>query len=193
MATFVLEDLNGDISAVAFPKTYEKYTALIKDDEKLFIRGRFDDTDDRGSKIIASDIVSFEEASQPGFRGFGRPNRYNQASAQHDDVKSSAQTVTEKPIDMQAAADKAFGRNASANASVVPSKGLFIRFENRNACTSGLSMLRETLKAYPGEEPCVIFIKEEKLLKTLEERVCITDDLLQSLYVCFGKDNVAVK
>ena len=94
---------------------------------------------------------------------------------------------------MQAIADKAFGRNASANASVVPSKGLFIRFENRNACTSGLSMLRETLKAYPGEEPCVIFIKEEKLLKTLDERVGITDDLLQSLYVCFGKDNVAVK
>jgi hypothetical protein len=54
-------------------------------------------------------------------------------------------------------------------------------------------MLRETLKAYPGEETCVIFIKEEKLLKTLEERVGITDDLLQSLYVCFGKDNVAVK
>ena len=101
----------------------------------------------------------------------------------------------EKPVDLQAIADKAFGRTPgkAADASVVPSKGLFIRFENRNACTSGLSMLRETLKAYPGDEPCVIFIKEEKLLKTLEERVGITDDLLQSLYVCFGKDNVAVK
>ena len=54
-------------------------------------------------------------------------------------------------------------------------------------------MLRETLKAYPGEEPCVIFIKEEKLLKTLDEKVSISDDLLQSLYVCFGRDNVAVK
>lgn len=196
MATFVLEDLNGDISAVAFPKTYEKYTALIKDDEKLFIRGRFDDTDDRGSKIIASDIVSFEEASQPGFRGFGRQNysRGNSFGAYKKQGGSQNQSAAaEKPIDMQAIAEKAFGRNASANASVVPSKGLFIRFENRNACTSGLSMLRETLKAYPGEETCVIFIKEEKLLKTLDVRVGITDDLLQSLYVCFGKDNVAVK
>nr|MCR5440777.1 hypothetical protein [Lachnospiraceae bacterium] len=206
MATFVLEDLNGDISAVAFPKTYEKYSTLIKDDGKLFIRGRFDDTDDRGSKLIASDIVSFEEASQPGFRGFGRQNysrgnsfgtyRKQDGKAQQPAGAESPQhPAAEKPVDMQAIADKAFGRatGKSASASVVPSKGLFIRFENRNACTSGLSMLRETLKAYPGEEPCVIFIKEEKLLKTLEERVGITDDLLQSLYVCFGKDNVAVK
>ena len=206
MATFVLEDLGGDISAVAFPKTYEKYSTLIKDDEKLFIRGRFDDTDDRGSKIIASDIVSFEEASQPGFKGIGRPN-YNRGNSfgtyrkqdgkaqQPAGTESSQRPAVEKPVDMQAIADKAFGRTPgkAADASVVPSKGLFIRFENRNACTSGLSMLRETLKAYPGDEPCVIFIKEEKLLKTLEERVGITDDLLQSLYVCFGKDNVAVK
>ena len=54
-------------------------------------------------------------------------------------------------------------------------------------------MLRETLKAYPGDEPCVIFIKDEKLIKTLEEKAGITDDLLQSLYVMFGRDNVAVK
>lgn len=229
MATFVLEDLSGDISAVAFPKTFEKYRVLIKDDEKLFIRGRFDDTDDRGSKLIASDIVSFEEASQPGFKGFGRQN-YNRSytagtykkqggnqnqsaaaesrqpaggrgggaqksAAMENPQYSVADKPVEKPVDMQAIADKAFGRTPgkAASASAVPAKGLFIRFENRNACTSGLSMLLETLKAYPGEEPCVIFIKEEKLLKTLEERVSITDDLLQSLYVCFGKDNVAVK
>ena len=221
MATFALEDLNGDINAVAFPKTYEKYSALIKDDEKLFIRGRFDDTDDRGSKIIASDIVSFEEASQPGFKGFGKyfgktgrsfpTKQASQTSgSQAGTAKLAPQTLgsqagtgaaqtesapaqAEKRVDVQAIADRAFGRSGAGGSAVVPSKGLFIRFENRNACVSGLSMLRETLKAYPGAENCVIFIKDEKLIKTLDERVSISDDLLQSLYVMFGKDNVAIK
>ncbi|MCR4792620.1 MAG: DNA polymerase III subunit alpha [Lachnospiraceae bacterium] len=229
MATFSLEDLSGDMSAVAFPKTFEKFRAMIRNDEKLFVRGRYDDTDDRGSKIIASEMVTFEEASAPGFKGFtrwrsGGGKGYSDAG----DVRNTAasQPATSKPtaasshiatdapgkaggqggsavekkqdssrlMDTQKVADNAFGKNkTSATSSSIPSHGLFVRFEKRSAYDSDLPLLTETLSAYPGDEPCVVFIKETKQLKTLDVKTSITDDLIKSLSIMFGSANVAVK
>ena len=203
MATFMLEDLSGDISVVAFPKTYEAHSAMIRNDSKLFIRGRYDDTDDRGAKVIAAEVVTFEVASEPGFKGFTRQRSYN-SSRYNSSGRQSAQTVTntgnsesEKPaklINTQEIADKAFGKTPShAPASSIPNTGLFIRFDDMKAYEAGLPLLTETLAAFSGSEPCTVFIKETKQLKTLDVKTAISDDLLQSLYVMFGRSNVAVK
>ncbi len=170
MAIMTLEDMAGDISCVVFPKTYDKYSELIREDEKLFIRGRFDDTDDRGAKIIAMDMVTFDEAAQPGFRGFVRKNNSRPA-------QTAAPSIT-PPVQPSA---------------TIPTHGLFIRFDNLRACDDGMALLNETLNTFPGEDPCILFIKDRKLLKTLDTKTGICDDLLTSLYVLFGKENVAVK
>jgi DNA polymerase-3 subunit alpha len=205
MATLTLEDMKGLISVVVFPKTYDKYTELIRDDEKVFIRGRYDDTDDRGAKLIASDIMSFEEASRkkPGDRtsgyagktpgdagnksgkGSNAPGYRNGSDAPESGGRKYDSKIPEKVPRLDAANVK--------QASSVPGKGLFIRFENMDSYKAGLPLLSETLKAYPGDEACIVFISSEKRLKSLEEKVKISDDLLGSLFVLFGKSNVAVK
>ncbi len=193
MATLTLEDMKGLISVVVFPKTYDKYTELIRDDEKVFIRGRYDDTDDRGAKLIASDIMSFEEASRkkPGDagnksgKGSNAPGYRNGSDAPESGGRKYDSKIPEKVPRLDAANVK--------QASSVPGKGLFIRFENMDSYKAGLPLLSETLKAYPGDEACIVFISSDKRLKSLEEKVKISDDLLGSLFVLFGKSNVAVK
>jgi len=75
----------------------------------------------------------------------------------------------------------------------IPAHGLFVRFSDRKAYEGGLELLEEALKTYPGEEKCVVFTQAEKQLKVLGTGVNLSDDLLSSLYVMFGRDNVAVK
>ena len=195
MATFKLEDLTGEIDLVAFPKTYEKASSAIAEEEKLFVRGRYDDTDDRGAKVIAMDVVTFEEASQPGFRGFGR--RGGQGYLRQSSGNAQAPSDAEKAAaESRKVAEKAFRKGDSApkaTGNSIPSHGLFVRFSDRKAYDGGLALLEEALKTYPGNDRCVVFTQAEKQLKVLDICVNISDDLLASLYVMFGRDNVAVK
>ncbi|MBO4908070.1 MAG: DNA polymerase III subunit alpha [Lachnospiraceae bacterium] len=201
MATFKLEDLTGEIDLVAFPKTYEKAGNAIAEDEKLFVRGRYDDTDDRGAKVIAMDVVTFEDASSPGFRGFGRRGGavYVRQTAGQTQSGSSAQSPMDSEkaaMDSRKVAEKAFKKGDSAPKATggsIPSHGLFVRFADRKSYEGGLALLEEALKTYPGEDRCVVFTQAEKQLKVLNECVNISEDLLNSLYVMFGRDNIAVK
>ncbi|MBP3266283.1 MAG: hypothetical protein J6L84_04960, partial [Clostridiales bacterium] len=201
MATFKLEDLTGEIDLVAFPKTYEKAGNAIAEDEKLFVRGRYDDTDDRGAKVIAMDVVTFEDASSPGFRGFGRRGGavYVRQTAGQTQSGSSAQSPMDSEkaaMDSRKVAEKAFKKGDSAPKATggsIPSHGLFVRFADRKSYEGGLALLEEALKTYPGEYRCVVFTQAEKQLKVLNECVNISEDLLNSLYVMFGRDNIAVK
>jgi DNA polymerase-3 subunit alpha len=52
MGFFVLEDLVGSVEVVAFPKVYEKYSKVISEDAKLFVRGRVSAEDEKASKLI---------------------------------------------------------------------------------------------------------------------------------------------
>ena len=162
------------------------------------------------------DVVTFEEASQPGFRGFGRRGgsgyaRQNAsgasqyASGQARTAQGHAQggSYAQAPSDAEKAAaesrkvaEKAFKKGDSApkaDGNSIPSHGLFVRFSDRKAYEGGLALLEEALKTYPGEDRCVVFTQAEKQLKVLDVGTKISDDLLASLYVMFGRDNVAVK
>ena len=213
MATLVLEDLSGDIDVVVFPKSYERYEQILRDEEKVFVRGRFDDTDDRGAKINASDIVTFDEASSPSFRGFSRNagafRAYGKGAADrafgggqgHGTVSSNGSDTASGGRQPHAPDDKKSTANIDLNIKKRPeatkdqvaSGGLFIRFADKKAYEGGVKLLTETLSSYPGSAPCTVFISSDKALKVLDMRVAISDDLLSSLRVLFGSSNVAVK
>ncbi len=61
MAFFLLEDLVGTVEVVVFPRDYEKYHQLIKEDARLFVQGRVSGEDDKASKLICEKIWAFEE------------------------------------------------------------------------------------------------------------------------------------
>jgi DNA polymerase-3 subunit alpha len=64
MAFINLEDLVGNVEVIVFPRDYEKYASIIKEDEKVFIRGRASVEEDKDAKLICSRIVTFDEAEK---------------------------------------------------------------------------------------------------------------------------------
>ncbi len=61
MARLVLEDLEGSVEAVAFPRTYEEYSDQLRADKLIFLRGRADRKMERLS-IIVEEVIPLEEA-----------------------------------------------------------------------------------------------------------------------------------
>ena len=58
-ASSTLEDLDGSIEAVLFPQTYEKCRVARRRDAVVRVKGRVEE-DDRGRKLIVSDIEPFD-------------------------------------------------------------------------------------------------------------------------------------
>lgn len=61
MAFLQLEDLVGTVEVIVFPKDYEKNANKLIEDGKVFIRGRVNVEEEKGAKLIAEAITSFED------------------------------------------------------------------------------------------------------------------------------------
>ncbi|MCM1135475.1 MAG: DNA polymerase III subunit alpha [Clostridium sp.] len=61
MAFLQVEDLLGSIEVVVFPRDYEKYSAKLTEDNKIFVRGRVSLEEDKDGKLICEKITSFDE------------------------------------------------------------------------------------------------------------------------------------
>ncbi|RDU24199.1 DNA polymerase III subunit alpha [Anaerosacchariphilus polymeriproducens] len=61
MAFITLEDLVGTLEIVIFPKDYERYSGLLEQDGKVFVKGRVSVEEEKAGKLICEKIVSFQE------------------------------------------------------------------------------------------------------------------------------------
>jgi len=61
MAFAVLEDLFGSVEIVIFPSLYKKYRSILVDDAKVFIKGRVDAGEDKDGKVLAQDVIRFDD------------------------------------------------------------------------------------------------------------------------------------
>jgi DNA polymerase III subunit alpha len=61
MAILVLEDLTGQVEAVVFPKSYQRFGELLQVDTRLMVWGKVDKRDDRPAQLIVEDIEPIEE------------------------------------------------------------------------------------------------------------------------------------
>ena len=61
MAFLTLADLVGTVEIVVFPRDYEKNSAMMNVDDKVFVRGRVNAEDDKASKLICETIDSFDD------------------------------------------------------------------------------------------------------------------------------------
>lgn len=59
MAFLTLEDLVGSVEVIVFPNAYEKYSAQLMEDNKVFIEGRISVEEDRVGKLICEKVTSF--------------------------------------------------------------------------------------------------------------------------------------
>ncbi len=61
MAFLTIEDMEGSVEVVLFPKDYEKYRPWLTEERKLFIRGRVSVSEEAQGKLICEQIVAFED------------------------------------------------------------------------------------------------------------------------------------
>ena len=76
MAFFNLEDLVGTVEVVVFPKTYEKCSDNLVEDNKVFITGRVQADDEKDGKLICESIVSFEQVPKKLWIKFATKENY---------------------------------------------------------------------------------------------------------------------
>ena len=78
MAFFQLEDLVGNVEVVVFPKTYEKCSANLIEDNKVFITGRVQADDEKDGKVICESIQSFDEIPKKLWIKFSTKESYQE-------------------------------------------------------------------------------------------------------------------
>ncbi len=64
MAFITIEDLLGTVEVVVFPRDYEKNREYLEVDQKVFIKGRVSEEEEKASKLICEKIVPFERKKQ---------------------------------------------------------------------------------------------------------------------------------
>ena len=64
MAFLTVEDLLGTVEVVVFPRDYETNRVLLEVDNKVFIKGRVSEEDEKASKLICERIIPFEQTKK---------------------------------------------------------------------------------------------------------------------------------
>lgn len=60
MAFLTLEDLMGTVEVVVFPQIYQRYRQWLEEDNKVFIKGRADMSEE-GGKLICEQVIPFDQ------------------------------------------------------------------------------------------------------------------------------------
>ena len=206
MAFLNVEDLIGNVEVVVFPQVYERYSTLLVEDAKVFIRGRVSLEEDKDGKLICDQIISFEDAqaaraaNQPLFpRNYGgrggssRGGSYGNGSGnggaggyrnagngygqyQNDGMNSSSMSAGQTG---QAAGQMQSGQRTQANGT--PQKkgmpaGAWIQFPNMEAYKTREQELLQAIADSDGDDDVVIYLRDIKNIKILPQNLRVKAD-----------------
>ncbi len=81
MAFLQVEDLLGSVEVIVFPKDYERHSAQLMEDNKVFIRGRVSVEEEKDGKLICERITGFDEISRKLWIKFPSKEAYEEAES----------------------------------------------------------------------------------------------------------------
>ena len=61
MAFITVEDLLGAVETIVFPRQYERYSAALEEDNKIFVTGKVQVEENKDAKLIAESILPFAD------------------------------------------------------------------------------------------------------------------------------------
>ena len=183
MAFLNIEDLVGNVEVIVFPKDYERYSMILNEDEKVFIKGRASVEEDKDAKLICEQIVTFDEASgkEKGklFTSYGRDGgRYSGQGRQEiggAERGAGAQQASQAPKTIRK----------------MP-KGVWVQFADAEEYERRKGELAAAIADSEGSENVVIFLRSTKAIKILPANLQVKADesLKKRLVNIFGEDNV---
>ena len=81
MAFLQIEDLLGSVEVIVFPRDYEKNSALLAEDNKVFVRGRVSVEEEKDGKLICERITAFDEITRKLWIKFPSKEAYEEAES----------------------------------------------------------------------------------------------------------------
>lgn len=82
MAFFTIEDIYGTVEVIVFPKDFEKYRFVLKEDERLFVTGRVSVNDEGDGKLICENILLFDDVPSQLWVRFDNMEAYLKAEGE---------------------------------------------------------------------------------------------------------------
>ncbi len=201
MAFVTLEDLTGQIECLVFPRVYEKYQALLQEDEAVMIRGKISVREEEEPKLLADQVEPLEDwirkmASGAPFAGVPRVKKLQAEPAQGSTAPAQAErprknTAPAEPVPAETAPAPAEmpGKTDAVLAREVRRK-LFLRLNREQ-----MDHVMACLALHGGTIPVYLHLPAENTT-LLVPRECWSDggeDTLRLLREQLGEANVVLK
>ena len=179
MAFLNLEDLVGNVDVIVFPKDYERCSAMLQEDSKVFIKGRAAVDEDRDGRVILEQIVTFEEAAQAA----GQPLFKDRVFSRQRPGRG-----------WSGAGDRGAQKGIPGRAGGGLPKGIWIQFPDCGAYQAREQELLHALADSNGQDDVVVYLKDTKNYKvlSLKRRVCADQALVEKLAEIFDRENVKI-
>ena len=209
MAFITLEDLVGTVEIVVFPDAFARYSALLMEDAKIFVKGRVALEEEKDGKILCEQIASFEDAANlkegevlfPD--RFGRGNRggygnssYNNGAGRGSYGNRYSNNGNGYGTGNNGGYGNGYGNNGTGNGKPAPAKkvpdGVWIQFANNEEYVAMEAKLFEVTADSDGKDDLVVFLKDTKAFKVLPPNRKVNADatLKAKLEEIFGAGNV---
>ena len=186
MARLTIEDFDGVIGAIAFPKVYERKRNLIRNDSIVGVSGRVSFKDESDAEILIEDVVPIEQieelayyrGARAGMRDFRRQSPGGYDRPQNGNNRQQTRTNQAPPAPIDTSNLLKLRITDEVVHSHVDVKGV-------------LYHLTDMMSLYPGKMDVLIYLPGGKTIRVSpENRVGMTPELRDKLIRMLGKANV---
>ena len=182
MARLTIEDFDGVIDAIVFPKVYERNRNLIRNDMIVGVSGRVSFKDESDAEILIEDIVPIEDIARLS-RNSGRGGYDAPRDGQ---VRQAQQTQTERQN-----RQRPVPNNAPLNDPVKLRVSEDVMAAHRGDGRKVLMHVTDMMSLYPGDRDVLVYLPGRKPVRCNQElRVSLTDELRGKLVQLLGEENV---
>jgi DNA polymerase-3 subunit alpha len=175
MCFLTIEDMYGSVEVIVFPQIYEKQGFRLQNDQVVLIRGRVSSREDEDAKIVANEIVLYEDiprTAQMGVAERGKAGVPRSSAASAGGEGMSASNV------------------ASAGGAGMSTPTLWLKIPADRDIPLG--EITAVLSLFPGTTRVMIFNEQtrQKFAARPEYYVTPTDELERKLQELLGSDSV---
>ena len=176
MAFMTVEDLTSDMEIVVFPRTFEEYKDILKEDNKLIIKGQVsvkEEDEEKSVSIIADKIWDMEDKRS-------RPP----AIRKKDVIQPRIKKVQEKAVSPEI---------KKANSKKIIGNSLTLVLNRINERT--MSDIRKLFVKYKGDKKVVLFSPVSKKSYVADKSMWVQLEigLIDELAELIGKNNIIIK
>ncbi|MGI6108857.1 MAG: DNA polymerase III subunit alpha [Eubacteriaceae bacterium] len=175
MAFARLEDVYGGIDLVVFPRYYEKFRRMLKEDTPAVVRGKICYDEEMNVSVCVERMQTLSDLTER------MKEKKNSGGSSHIENQNSIKT-------------KNIVREDENNGYKLTESGtLVLHFADLSQKTL-LEPIKKILSSFPGQSPVILYFeRENKRFKAAEKlSVAINNDLIHGLEVYLGKNSVEV-